>query len=115
MIDDVRLHDLQLIMKDDFSELIEIFIEDSISRSDVLKSLLAESPVDSLAVKNNAHTLKGSSSNLFATKLQELYMSLEQMAGESNLDEVSVLMSQIEKETFVVFDELKTFNSKLNL
>jgi len=115
MIDDVRLQDLQLIMKDDFPDLIEIFIEDSLSRSEDLKNLLAESPIDSVAVRNNAHTLKGSSGNLFATRLQDMYMSLEKLAGEMDLDEVGDLMSKIDKESHVVFDELKSFNSNLNV
>ncbi len=113
MIDDKRLLDLQKIMQDDFSDLIEIFIEDSIQRSINLKHLLKQTPLDIEAIRRDAHTLKGSSGNVFATKLHGLYLSLETLAAEANLTEVSDLISDIEMESKLVFEELKSFNQSL--
>jgi HPt (histidine-containing phosphotransfer) domain-containing protein len=115
MIDDVRLHNLQLIMKEDFSDLVEIFIEDSISRANDLKYLLQQSPIDKVAVKINAHTLKGSSGNVCATKLQAMYLSLENMAEKMDLYQMKELLEEIEEESKIVFNELKTFNSNIKL
>jgi HPt (histidine-containing phosphotransfer) domain-containing protein len=107
-----RLKGLQLIMKDDFPDLIEIFFEDTKERFDNIKKKLSRTVLDCVSIKNDAHTLKGSSGNLFASELQQLFFKLEKMAHETRLEERGDLINQIEKEMKVVFQELSDFSEK---
>ncbi len=109
MIDTEKLKDLREIMADDFPDLIEIFFDDTQARFNNLQQLLKQTPVDNLAIRNEAHTLKGSSSNLFATELQQLLFKLEKMAFENHLEDRGDLMEQIENEITIVFRELIDF------
>ncbi len=112
MIDGERLRDLEQIMGNDFADLVEIFIEDSQQRLGTLKQLLQQKPFDFDSIKNDAHTLKGSSANLFATNLQQLYFSLEKQAANGSLNNVNQLVSEIEKESDQVIRELHFFREK---
>ena len=64
-------------------ELIEMFIEDAQEHLSVLKTQIAEGDVE--MVRRSAHTLKGSSSNIGATKMQDMSYQMEILAKDAGL------------------------------
>ncbi|MDH5545800.1 MAG: Hpt domain-containing protein [Gammaproteobacteria bacterium] len=67
VLDLQALEELREVMEDDFSLLIQTFLNDAPVRIDELKSALSAGDV--LGLEKPAHTLKGSSSNIGATAL----------------------------------------------
>jgi HPt (histidine-containing phosphotransfer) domain-containing protein len=96
---------LKDIMEDEFDLLIETFIDDAKVRIPQLKKQLAEGEHDELM--RNAHSLKGSSSNLGAIPFSEKCMKVESQAKEGNLNGLEGALSDIEQEFNLVESALK--------
>lgn len=82
------LNTLKDVMEDDFSLLIETFIQDSTERLQKLQTLISSGNTD--LIRRAAHSFKGSSSNIGAMNLSALCAALERKALEGdvhNLDE----------------------------
>ncbi|MZR63894.1 Hpt domain-containing protein [Alcanivorax sp. DP30] len=70
-------------MGDDFSVLVESFIRDGEQRLQALKQALGEANRE--ALRAQAHSFKGSSSNLGAVQVCELCLALETLAVDGEL------------------------------
>lgn len=85
-LDDNVLSTLRDVMEDEFPTLLEVFLKDSDERIDALHQSLnpadpaAPAAPDLLALGLNAHSFKGSSSNMGAVHLADLCRQLEELA-----------------------------------
>lgn len=99
------LEELKDIMGDEFSLLIDTFLNDSIARVDALTDAIAAG--DTEAVRSSAHSFKGSSSNICALRLTELCRQMEALGKAGNLANANELLQQIKAEFSQVQAELK--------
>jgi HPt (histidine-containing phosphotransfer) domain-containing protein len=88
---------LREVMEDEFSTLVDTFLADSAQRLHVLTHA-----VDTVQLLETAHSFKGSSSNMGATRLAQLCHDLEQRAKEHNLSGIPALVAEIEREFALV-------------
>lgn len=90
------LAELKDIMEDDFKLLVETFLTDSDMRIASLNKALSCS--DSQQFAETAHSFKGSSLNVCATRLSELCQSLETMGRANQLGDAASVLSHVEAE-----------------
>jgi HPt (histidine-containing phosphotransfer) domain-containing protein len=90
------LNTLKDVMEDDFSLLIETFIQDSSERLQKLQTLISGGNAD--LIRRAAHSFKGSSSNIGATNLSLLCGALERRALEGDLNHLDQQLRAIEEE-----------------
>ncbi|VVO77744.1 hypothetical protein PS838_01634 [Pseudomonas fluorescens] len=88
---------LQEVMEDGYPDLLETFLADAEER---LKLLRRADNTDQLGAA--AHSLKGSSSNMGATRLAELCHDLEQRAKHKSLEGIEALVGEIDGEFTLV-------------
>ncbi|MDL5595498.1 MULTISPECIES: Hpt domain-containing protein [Pseudomonas] len=84
---------LQEVMEDGYPELLDTFLADSEAR---LREL--QKTADADALSSVAHSFKGSSSNMGATRLAELCQELEQHARDKSPSEIIKLVADIHDE-----------------
>jgi HPt (histidine-containing phosphotransfer) domain-containing protein len=84
---------LRDIMGEDYPLLVDTYLKDSQER---LTRLLQA--VDPQAVRDGAHSFKGSSSNMGAALLAQLCCDLEHLPLDAPVPEVSALLEQISTE-----------------
>ena len=84
---------LQEVMEDEYPELLDTFINDSLGRLLVLRNAQ-----DATQLMNAAHSFKGSSSNMGAAHLAELCHELEQRAKQKKLVGIERLIESVEVE-----------------
>ena len=94
--------ELKDIMGEDFSLLIDTFVEDSAIRLEVIATAIEQS--DAEALRGAAHSFKGSSSNICAVHLPDLCQKLEACGLEGDLAVAPEIFSQIRTE----YEQLKT-------
>jgi two-component system, sensor histidine kinase and response regulator len=87
---------------DVLKELIELFLEDVPSQLEALRE--AEERDDAKSVERTAHTLKGSSGNMGATRMATLCAELEVVGGSGSLARAPELFEQLKAE----FDRVRT-------
>ncbi len=104
MLDKSSLMALKEIMGSDFKNLIDIFIEDSEARIKQLGNLLKTDNADE--IRKMAHSIKGSSGNLYATRMSDFCLDLEKQAHENDLRNANTLHQQIAEEFILVKNEL---------
>lgn len=102
-VDISALRELKEIMEDQFSILVETFLEDSAVRLGEIDSAVANGDAD--ALRSAAHSFKGSSSNLGISSLAELLMKLETMGREGQTDGAAEIAAEV-RETFASVSEL---------
>ncbi len=95
-VDTDALVELKEVMEEDFSLLVETYLADTDTRIANLKTSIEEDDAD--AIRKIAHSIKGSSSNLFAADLASICNKLEECGKANTLDQASELMAQIEQE-----------------
>ncbi|MET1069042.1 MAG: Hpt domain-containing protein [Pseudomonas prosekii] len=88
---------LQEVMEGEYSTLLDTFIADSEERLRVLRKA-----DDAVQLMNAAHSFKGSSSNMGATRLAELCNELEQRAKDQKLSGIEKLVGEIDGEFAIV-------------
>jgi HPt (histidine-containing phosphotransfer) domain-containing protein len=103
-IDENILIGLKDVMEDDFSLLIETFLQDTEDRIAQIANL-AISAVDPDQIRRAAHSLKGSSSNVGAIGMVTLCAVLEAKALADDLDRVVQDVADIEQE-FIITKKL---------
>jgi HPt (histidine-containing phosphotransfer) domain-containing protein len=87
--------ELREIMGNDFSLLIDTFVNDSAVRfADLEKALQS---TDGEALRRSAHSFKGSAGNLGAKHLAEVCRQLEVIGLENRLEEAPFLMEKLRK------------------
>lgn len=94
------LNSLKEVMEDDFSFLIETFIQDSVDRLAKLHELVGGDDVD--AIRRASHSFKGSCSNLGALRLASLCAALERKALDRNVSDLGLDLAEIEEEFLIV-------------
>ena len=77
-------------------ELIDLFLRDTPPRIQDMQTAIARS--DARTLKEAAHGLKGSASNLGALRLSNLCLELEKLAGDRRLAEAANLFNQVTGE-----------------
>lgn len=101
------LNTLKDVMEDDFSLLIETFVQDSTDRIRTLRAVVIASDAD--LIRRSAHSFKGSCSNIGALPLAALCAALEKKALEQNLDNLPADLDLIEQEFAQVLASLRSF------
>lgn len=91
------LNALQEIMEDGYRELLDTFLADSEER---LLLLRQADNAEQLGI--TAHSFKGSSSNMGATRLAELCDELEQCVKDNKLEGIEALVGKIDGEFAIV-------------
>jgi HPt (histidine-containing phosphotransfer) domain-containing protein len=77
-------------------ELIDLFLQDTPVRIQTMQSAIARS--DAPALKESAHSLKGSASNLGARRLARFCAQLERLSQEGKLAEASEMFGKVTEE-----------------
>jgi histidine phosphotransfer protein HptB len=99
-LDQEALAALKDVMEDDFSLLINTFLQDSENRLKTLDSLMDSNNQD--AIRRTAHSFKGSCSNIGATRLAYLCAELENKGLENNLTGLKQDLDLIKSEYEIV-------------
>lgn len=100
------LTELEQLLGDDFTELVDTFLKDSMQRIEELEGTIQSTVAED--VRYAAHSFKGSSLNLGALRLSELCRQLEEMAVQGRLYRSCECLEQIKAEFEQVADQLKT-------
>lgn len=108
-LDKEALNELKDIMEDEFSTLIDTYLNDSYLRIDLLQKALLQQHSDDIS--KTAHSFKGSSINMGAIQLAELCRELEHIAKQGDLSPVKALLDKIDKEFEQVKSEITLFTS----
>lgn len=90
------LTELQAVMGDDFTLLVETFTSDSTQR--IAAIIEAISVGDADAIRRAAHSFKGSAGNMAATRLAELCRQLEELGHSSSVQGCLALQERIIEE-----------------
>lgn len=98
---------LKDVMEDEFSVLIETYLSDGVNRIQDLRKALNNQ--DSDAVRQTAHSLKGSSSNIGAGPLAQLCMKIESCADKGQLAGLDSILDEVEQEFSAVSQALSEF------
>ena len=77
-------------------ELVELFLADCPDRIDEMRGAMENG--DEELMRRAAHTLKGSSRNLGASGLADICQIIETKSHESNMEEASKLIPDVETE-----------------
>ena len=99
------LNTLKDVMEDDFTLLIDTFVQDSAERISALKAVIQTTDAD--AIRRAAHSFKGSSSNIGARHLSTLCSSLEKKALSNDFSGLDDDLSAIEHEFTQVQAQLR--------
>jgi len=95
-IDLGTLRELRDVMDQDFEELIEAYLSDTRTRiDDVRAAVIAK---DSYQLRELAHSLKGSCINIGAVSLAQWCQKAENMAKEGELEGVSDVVDEIQRQ-----------------
>ncbi len=100
---------LKDVMESDFMLLIDTFVSDSRERIRNLQQLVPEGNAED--IRRAAHSFKGSSSNIGASRLAELCSQIEVQALTGNLDDIPDLLTEAEIEFTRVTTLLQGFIS----
>jgi len=99
-LDQEIINMLKDVMEDEFSVLVETYLNDGDVRINTLRDTLAAQDAD--AVSRCAHSLKGSSSNVGAAYLANLCLEVETRALDGQLAGLELYVDKIEQEFIVV-------------
>ncbi|MGM0570151.1 Hpt domain-containing protein [Marinobacter sp.] len=95
-LDEEALAELRDVMEDEFDILIQTYISDSRERIQALHQALSDNDPDAFA--KTAHSFKGSSINIGASRLGDLCMQIEKAGREGDLDTARQSMVELEAE-----------------
>lgn len=101
-LDSSVLSTLQDVMEDEYPTLLDVFIKDSEQRVAQLRQVFDAPAPDLQALSLNAHSFKGSSSNMGALQLSDLCRRLEEQARREQPDGLEELIEQISREYLTV-------------
>jgi histidine phosphotransfer protein HptB len=95
-LDQELLQELELLMEEDFSSLLAAYLRDSEQRFFELTEAWEAGDFDGLS--RNAHSLKGSSSNIGAAVLAALCGDLEGLARDRCAEQVPAALDRVRGE-----------------
>ncbi len=93
IIDLKKIQQLQELMGDAMSELINSFVTSSANTLEKLQD--AKQSMDSIEVRQLAHSLKGTSGNVGAMQLMDLSGKIEQLAKHEQLDDADKIINEM--------------------
>ena len=94
-VDRELVDELREVMGEGFTALVDSFRADGETRLEALRQHLAEG--DAEALRQQAHSFKGSSGNVGAREVAGLCLELEEQAQQGALDGAGDTLSQIEQ------------------
>lgn len=106
-VDDDVLRELQVVMGDDFGNLLQTFVTDSTAR--IAAAQQAAAAADGEALRRAAHSFKGSSGNMGALQLSELCRQIEELAHSGQVDRCIPLLAALSEEFALVQHSLLRF------
>ncbi|EKN47703.1 MULTISPECIES: Hpt domain-containing protein [Pseudomonas] len=92
------LSTLQEVMEDEYPTLLDVFFKDSEQRLSQMRLALEPHGPDLETLSLNAHSFKGSSSNMGALRLSELCRELEDRARQQQSAGLEELIGRIASE-----------------
>lgn len=107
-LDDEALRELQVVMGDDFGNLLQTFAIDSAARIAAIQQ--AATAADAEALRRAAHSFKGSSGNMGALQLSDICRQIEDLARDGEVDDCIPLVAKLSDEFALVQGELKQFD-----
>lgn len=99
-VDSVMLDELKEVMEDDFGILIDTFLSDSEVRLVDVKTAFDD--LNSEKLRESAHSLKGSCSNVGASKLADICKHVEELGRVNKAEDAGELIKDIVSEFEVV-------------
>lgn len=109
-LDKDALEELQRLMGDEFSLLIDTFESDSTMRIDAIADAVVSGQADE--IRRAAHSFKGSAGNMGAVLLTEQCRRLEELAHSGSVEEANTLLQAITVEYAEVKAALQAFRSQ---
>ena len=100
-----QIQELKDIMEEGFNVLVLTYLQDSETKISVLKDAIKSSKSEQVA--EVAHSLKGSSANIFAEALSALFKKVEDSGRSDTLQDVPYVFEKIEEEFSQVKSQLK--------
>jgi HPt (histidine-containing phosphotransfer) domain-containing protein len=98
------LEELRVVMGNEFSGLLQTFVQDSGQRVLAIGRELAAA--DAVGLRAAAHSFKGSSSNMGARRLAQLCKEIEELALAGDVAACEPLTRELEAEFSAVKDEV---------
>lgn len=95
-IDNAVLEGLQDVMAEDYPALLDAYLSDAEERLQALRRALGEGNAE--ALMRNAHSFKGSCSNMGAKPLEQLCLQLEFAGRDAALGRAVGLLREVEQE-----------------
>lgn len=111
-LDKDRVRELQELASDDpglLSELIDIFLTSTPEMIDQMRHALEDEDSDSL--RRDAHTLKGSSGQMGALRIQDLCATIETLASTGSLVGIEALLSEVSLAFARAVGELRSLSN----
>jgi len=93
VLDMAQVNEIKQVMEEEFDELMQLFLEDTRSRLAKIENAFATD--DPLSLRQAAHALKASSSNVGATRLAKLTLLLEEQSQHREPATLSPLLDQL--------------------
>lgn len=93
---------LQDVMEDEYLTLLEVFLKDSEQRVTQMRQTLDDQHPDLQTLSLNAHSFKGSSSNMGALRLSDLCRQLEDQARRGQQEGLKALVALIDSEYLTI-------------
>lgn len=106
ILNETLLEELKMIMEEDFSDLMNTFLEESERQYNQAKS--AWEGDDFASLRLSIHTLKGSCANVGAETLHKTCTRLEELATAGLRDEVPELLARASEQLADVQNRIKT-------
>lgn len=108
-LDHELLTELEILMEEDFSGLLETYLRDSQARFfDVTEAWEAG---DLERLRRSVHSLKGASSNIGAVALAGLCKDLESLASEGRSEAVPEALARVRSELGEVQDAVQAIHA----
>lgn len=104
-LDAVQIAELVELMGEDFDSLVEAYLRDSADRINQLDQALSDGNFEQ--VRRQAHSLKGSSSNLGALQLAKRCQKLESLAQKHDVAAIPAELAGLRHELIGVQRELR--------
>ena len=98
------LKELKTIMGDEYSLLLETFLNDSVQRIRTIAEAVAAQ--DPIAIRRAAHSFKGSAGNMGALRLALICKSLEEIGANGDIQGASSLLEDMHNEYRLVSQAL---------
>ena len=100
------LSELREILDDEFPLLITTYVDDADQRMIRLRAAIEAG--DAEQIKAESHALKGSSRNLGANPVGDLFAKMEVLGNSGQLDDVSNLLADIEASLLTTQNYLRS-------